>query len=179
MNICKCELISIKLGENPIEDLELLKYLDKENIPYKFDDKEENLLLNFNINTKNFLTKFWEKLISPLESKGKITCFVNLKNNSYYDFKEKDNYYDFKEKIVKNPSYLIFLKKYTYSNQVKTFLNNFMKEDANELFKLYQASVDLNHASGFLGFKNNNEYKASKNGYKPSDNNPWKKFKIK
>lgn len=92
MNICKCELISIKLGENPIEDLELLKYLDKENIPYKFDDKEENLLLNFNINTKNFLTKFWEKLISPLESKGKITCFVNLKNNSYYDFKEKDNY---------------------------------------------------------------------------------------
>ena len=79
------------------------------------------------------------------------------------EFKEKDNYYDFKEKIVKNPSYLIFLKKYTYSNQVKTFLNNFMKEDANELFKLYQASVDLNHASGFLGFKNNNEYKKATN----------------
>ena len=38
-----------------------------------------------------------------------------------------------------------------------------MKEDANELFKLYQASVDLNHASGFLGFKNNNEYKKATN----------------
>ena len=27
--------------------------------------------------------------------------------------------------------------------------------------------------------QDNNECKASKNGYKPSDNNPWKKFKIR
>ena len=50
-----CKIISIKLDEDPIEDLELLKYLDKEKIHYRFDKKEENLLLNFNINTKNFL----------------------------------------------------------------------------------------------------------------------------
>lgn len=84
-----CKIISIKLGEDPIEDLELLKHLDKEKIHYRFDKKEEYLLLNFNINTKNFLTKYWEKLISQLEVKGKITCFVNLKN-SYYDNKEED-----------------------------------------------------------------------------------------
>ena len=86
-----CKIISIKLGEDPIEDLELLKYLDKEKIHYMFDKKEENLLLNFNINTKNFLTKYWEKLILQLEIKGKITCFVNLKNR-YYDYKEEDYY---------------------------------------------------------------------------------------
>ena len=45
--------------------------------------------------------------------------------------------------------------------------------------KLYGIIEENIYSLRLVEQQDNNECKASKNGYKPSDNNPWKKFKIR
>ena len=45
--------------------------------------------------------------------------------------------------------------------------------------KLYGFIEDHIYSLRLVEQQNNNKYNASKNGYKPRDDNPWRKFKIK
>ena len=63
---------------------------------------------------------------------------------------------------------IMSFKSGTKCNIVKAFNN-----------KLYGIIEDHIYSLSLVEQQNNNEYRASKNGYKPSDDNPWKKFKIR
>lgn len=53
---------------------------------------------------------------------------------------------------------------------------NIVKAFNNKLYGIIESHI---YSLSLVEQQNNNEYRASKNGYKPSDDNPWKKFKIR
>lgn len=106
---------------------------------------------------------YLEALTLSLTSTDLDKCFDTEIKNLYEKYKKefnfKRNIYDFKNLLVTSPSYFIYGKTISFSNEVDFFLTTYCLENKEYLTKLYRYSVGISHCTGYLGFEDEKDFK--------------------